>query len=338
MAQDLWSGIFQAKVPPLPESLSFVGGKTALITGANAGLGRAASLQLAQRQISTLILAVRTRKNGEATKADILADPIVAALSTKPTILVYEVDLGRPSSVASFASSILAEIPTLNILLLNAAMVISTFKQSPEAENEIMFQVNYISNAILSVRLLPLLRSTAESCGQKSHLSIVGSRAQKHNDFIEHPIPDSMPIFAFLNDRKKFKVYKRYADTKTLVSMFVRELAKYVDPSVVTVNAVCPGMVKTTINDKQAAWIRVFIAAVFAVRARPVAVGARTLINAVAAGPEGHGQQMGDYQIWANKFLETEQGKKMQKRLWEETLALAEKEAPGSVQEAKLQA
>jgi hypothetical protein len=38
-----------------------------------------------------------------------------------------------------------------------------------------------------------------------------------------------------------------------------------------------------------------------------------------------------------NNFLETEPGKKMEKRVWEETLAAAESFAPGSVQEAILE-
>jgi hypothetical protein len=37
-----------------------------------------------------------------------------------------------------------------------------------------------------------------------------------------------------------------------------------------------------------------------------------------------------------NTFLSTEQGKKMEKKLWEETLAAIESGAPGSVEEAKL--
>ncbi|KAJ7752799.1 hypothetical protein DFH07DRAFT_744744 [Mycena maculata] len=73
-------------VQPLTNLLSFAG-KTAVVTGANAGLGRAASLHHAQHQISTLILAVRAQRTGEETKAALLAEPVVRALQTKSTII-----------------------------------------------------------------------------------------------------------------------------------------------------------------------------------------------------------------------------------------------------------
>ncbi|KAJ7746793.1 hypothetical protein DFH07DRAFT_869579 [Mycena maculata] len=327
--------LFQPTVPPLPSSLSFAG-KTAVVTGANAGLGRAASLHLAQHQISTLILAVRTQKTGEETKAALLADPVVGALQTKPTILIFELDLARPSSVGSFAAKIVAEVPTLNILLLNAGLGGVKWRTTPETGTEIMFQVNFLSNAMLSVRLLPLLRSSAERSGSKSYICTVGSRAQPLHSYTRKPVPDTVDVFAFINDRANFGL-ERYSDSKVLVSMWVRELAKRTDPAVVTVNNVCPGMVTTNLNDKQPWYIRIPVNLVFAIRARPAEVGARTLINAVSAGPESHGELLGDYTVWENKFLKTEQGKKMQGRLWKETLVAAEEFAPGSVQAAKLE-
>ncbi|KAJ7639074.1 hypothetical protein FB45DRAFT_904639 [Roridomyces roridus] len=330
-------GLFQPTLPPLPKSLSFEG-KTVLVTGANSGLGLAASYHFAQRKVTTLILAVRTVKSGEATKAALLADPIVSALPTKPTILVYELDLGRPSSVKSFASKILAHTPDLNIVLLNAGIGSLKFETSPEEpHNELHFQVNYLSNAFLSIRFLPLLRSTAQRCGSRSYISIVGSRMQTMSSFIKSPIPDTTSVFAFLNSPKDYNKFTRYGDSKLLVSTFIRELAQRTDASLVIMNAVCPGMVHTSINTKQPLLVRAITGVVFAIRARTAAVGAQSLINAVTAGPEIHGEQLGDYTVWENKFLETEEGKKMERRLWAETLAAVEKDAPGSVQNAGLE-
>ncbi|KAJ6538535.1 hypothetical protein DFH09DRAFT_1398387 [Mycena vulgaris] len=325
--------IGQPDVPALPKSLSFAG-KSAIVTGANSGLGLAASLHLAQRRISTLILAVRSQKAGEATKAALLADPIVRALPTQPTILIYELDLARPSSVVAFASKILSEIPALNILLLNAGVGTIYWQTTPETHSEQMFQINFLSNAILSVRLLPLLRSSADKSGSPSYISTVGSRMQGVHSYTKHPIPDTMSVFAFLNDRAHFNM-QRYGDSKLLVSMWVRELAKRTDASVV-VNDVCPGMVGTNLNNEQPWWIRGIMTVLLAVRGRSTEVGARSLINAVSAGPETHGKTLGDFAVWSNPFLLTEQGKIMEKKLWEETLAAVEEIAPGSLQQAKL--
>ncbi|KAF8143808.1 hypothetical protein K438DRAFT_1736193 [Mycena galopus ATCC 62051] len=326
----------QPVVHPLPNSLSFAG-KCAIVTGvANGGLGLAAALHLAQHNISTLILAVRTKKTGEAARGVLLADPIVQKHATKPTILVYELDLARPSSVAAFAAKVLAEIPALNILLLNAGIGTIDWKLTPEAGTEEVFQVNFLSNAVLCVRLLPLLRASAQSAGETAYLSIVGSRAIPMHSFKKFPIPDTMSVFAFLNDRARYRGLQRYSDTKLLVSIWVRELAGHVDAKEVTVNNVCPGMVRTNIEADQPWWVRGPVGVIKAIRGRSPEVGARILINAVSAGPEGHGELLGDYTVWQNTTLETEQGKQMAKKLWKETLAAVESSAPGSVQEAKL--
>ncbi|KAJ7452842.1 hypothetical protein FB451DRAFT_1145123 [Mycena latifolia] len=327
-------GVLQPVIPALPESLSFAG-KSALVTGANAGLGLASCFHLAQRHISTLILAVRSRKAGESTRSALLADPIVRALPATPTILIYELDLARPSSVAAFATKILAEVPTLNILLLNAGIGTLAWQTTPETNTEQMFQINYLSNAILSVRLLPLLRRSAETSRSPSHLTVVGSRAQTQHSYVKHPIPETTPMFAFLNDRANYRI-QRYADSKVLVSMWLRELAERVDPSVVTVNNVCPGMVNTNMGNKEAWWLRGIVAVIQAVRGRSPEAGARTLIYAASAGPKTHGEMLIDYNVWDNKFLNTDQARLMQKRLWGETLAAADSAAPGSVQEANL--
>ncbi|KAJ7180358.1 hypothetical protein C8R43DRAFT_972783 [Mycena crocata] len=326
--------LLQPTVKPLPDSLSFAG-KSALVTGANSGLGLAASLHFAQRHVSTLILAVRTQKAGETTKTALLADPVVRKLPNQPTILIYELELARPSSVAAFASKVLKEVPTLDILLLNAGIGAIEWKTTPENGNERMFQINFLSNAILSLQLLPLLRASAEKSGSTSHLTIVGSRAQDMHTFTKKPVPATVSVFAFLNDRANYSV-ARYGDSKALVSMWVEELARRTDASSVIVNNICPGMVVTNINDRQPLWLRILVSAVMSVRGRTTEVGGRTLVKAASAGPETHGKMIGDYEVWRVKFLETEAGRNMEKRVWKETLAAAEDLVPGSVERAEL--
>lgn len=111
----------QAPVRELPASLTFAG-KTALVTGANSGLGFSASLHFLQHRISTLILGVRTAKNGESAKSLLLADPIVKSLSPQPQILIYQLDLTSSVSVAAFATKITDEVSQLDIAVLNAGI------------------------------------------------------------------------------------------------------------------------------------------------------------------------------------------------------------------------
>ncbi|KAJ7152657.1 hypothetical protein C8R43DRAFT_1003201 [Mycena crocata] len=80
--------------------------------------------------------------------------------------------------------------------------------------------------ALLSVRLLPLLRNATEIVGSASFISIVGSRLQTMHTYSKHPIPEETWLFELLNDRAHYQI-QRYADSKVLVSMWVRELAKH---------------------------------------------------------------------------------------------------------------
>ncbi|KAF8142306.1 hypothetical protein K438DRAFT_1784912 [Mycena galopus ATCC 62051] len=150
------------------------------------------------------------------------------------------------------------------------------------AKTERLFQINYLSNAILSVRLLPLLRASAQSSGGASYLSIVGSRAISLHSFTKHPVPDTISMFAFLNDRAQFRGMQRYSDTKRLVF----------DASVVFVNNVCLGMVQTNFETNQPWWL---VGVAKRTSSRSPEVGARLLINAVSAGPGSHGKLLGDY-------------------------------------------
>ncbi|KAJ7752186.1 hypothetical protein DFH07DRAFT_904248 [Mycena maculata] len=322
--------LFQPILSPLPNSLSFAG-KSAIVTGANRGLGRAAALHLSQRHISTLILAVRTIRNGDTTKAALLADPVVQTRPVQPIILVYELDLERPSSVASFASKIRTEVAALDILLLNAGGGSLRWETTPETHTERMFQVNFLSNAILCVRLLPLLRATAERTGSPSHLSFVGSRTLIDNTFTKYPVPEGTSIFAFLNDPAKFRMM-RYPDSKLLVFLWSHSLAMRTDAARVIVNSVCPGMVEADMSH-QSWWVRNIFYILFWIRGRSQEVGSRALVGALAAGLETHGKMLWDYTVWPN---EARLGKEMEERLWDETLAAAESVTPGSVEEAQL--
>ncbi|KAJ3732853.1 hypothetical protein DFJ43DRAFT_283497 [Lentinula guzmanii] len=326
----------QPPVPALPTSLNFHG-KTVLVTGANSGLGRAACLHYLQRNVSTLIITVRRASEGEAVKAELLAHPDV---KNEPKILVFELDLSSHSSVIAFASKLRAEIDCLHIALLNAGVFLLDWKVSPHTQNEMTFQVNYLSNAILSLLLLPLLRATAEanSLLAPSYLSIVASQKYNESRFIANPIPESTTIFDAFNDEKGFQPWSLYADSKLLVRLFVKELAKHVDPSSVIINCMCPGMVKTNLARNLSFPLRLAGRLVLSVRARSPEVGSRVLVNAAGgAGKESHGEMLVVYQaLPVIPWIESKEGERMQTSLWRETVEEAEKNASGAIVAASL--
>ncbi|KAG7447458.1 NAD(P)-binding protein [Guyanagaster necrorhizus] len=317
----------QPTVAALPSSLTF-DGKTALVTGANSGLGLATCLHLLQRHLPKLIIGVRNRDKGEATKAQLLADPVVAALGRRPDILIYELDLSSQKSVISFGEAIRNDIPKLDLVLLNAGIYAFEWKVSHETRRELTFQVNYVSNALLAILLLPLLQSSSIQSNTHSHLSIVGSEMA----VILKPmhIPVQSAVFDFIADHDNYAVNNRYGETKLFVAMFVRQLAKRVNHAQVIVNCMCPGLVATSLARDSPWYLRIFLGVFYAVKsARTPEVGARLIVKALAASPQSHGKFMVNDRLKQVPLMETEDGLQVEAKMWKETLKVAENVIPG---------
>ncbi|KAF9054934.1 NAD(P)-binding protein [Hymenopellis radicata] len=316
------------RVRPLPEGLSYAG-KTALVTGANVGLGFAIALLLLRHNISCLILGVRTASKGEATKELLLADPQVKALKETPQILVYTMDMLSHESVVEFSKSIVADIPKLDIAILNG-----TFAKSPSTGNEAVFQVNHLSTAILAIYLLPLLRKSSVP-GSPSHLTVESSRSQERSPILGYPIPDDQPLFEWMNDPQTFSLVHRYEDSKLFIGMFVRALAKHVDVNEVLVNDMCPGFVATEL-DRDLNWIVKYLLK-FAryLLAKTPEQGATLTLHALEAGKESHGRFVACDTIQPFFPFETsEKGKLMASKLWKETTDVASRLIPASIEAA----
>lgn len=80
---------------PLPSDIS-LSGKTALITGGNAGLGLEAAKEMAAHNLSRVILGVRTLSKGEAAKEEILSQ------SPNCEVLIWELDQESFPSIQAF--------------------------------------------------------------------------------------------------------------------------------------------------------------------------------------------------------------------------------------------
>ncbi|KAM8785640.1 retinol dehydrogenase 11-like isoform 2-T2 [Rhynchonycteris naso] len=90
-------------------------GKTAVVTGANSGIGKVVSQELARRG-ARVILACRSRERGQQALAEI------QEVSKDACLLLGEVDLSSMASVWSFAWWLLQECPEIHLLVNNAAV------------------------------------------------------------------------------------------------------------------------------------------------------------------------------------------------------------------------
>lgn len=118
-------------------------GQTALVTGANRGIGRAIASELARRPLDLLLCGVRSPEHFEALKA-----PRGGAREVRAVRL----DLSSPEEI----ERCWAELPELDLLVNNAGLL--TADQLEEQElDEIyaMLQVNLLATIDLTRRALP---------------------------------------------------------------------------------------------------------------------------------------------------------------------------------------
>ncbi|MCJ1433278.1 hypothetical protein MMC27_002637 [Xylographa pallens] len=306
---------------PNPDSLNLAG-QTIIITGANAGLGFECARQLLISHASTVILAVRTISKGEAARANLLANLDVHRRNPSADIKVLKLDMEDYKSVIAFADNVKKEVQDLHVLLLNAGIGQLGYEISVTGHEKVT-QVNYLSNALLSLELLPLLEATAARMGQATRLSWVGSRTQHSSSLAKkQPILPNESILVHFDDKTKYLALAHYGDTKLLCAMFVTEMARRVPKERVIINTMCPGMVNTGMSDVLPFYLRPAINLVKMLRARTPEEGG-WIINyaAVVAGPETHGRYLEDKELLPpTPFLRTTEGQTLQKRAWLETL------------------
>lgn len=284
-------GIFtQPKVTPLPTGIN-LHGKTIIVTGASAGMGLETARQLLALNASTLILAVRNIVKGENCKAALLDDPAVRKHNSRATVKVMKLDMDDFKSIQSFTKAVKAEVPTVDHLLLNAGIGILKFEPSASGHERTM-QVNYLSNVLLLLGLLPHLEASATKTGSPSRVTWVGSRTHMQSTLSDKgkAVKPEETVIGHMDDPKYFFPFQKYNDTKLLCVMFLYELAPRLDKSKVIINMMCPGMVDTSMSDVLPIYLRIPINVVKAIRARPVEQGTWLIINAmVVMQPDSHG-------------------------------------------------
>ncbi|KAF7559940.1 hypothetical protein G7046_g4212 [Stylonectria norvegica] len=313
--------LFQPTLKPLPANTNLTG-LTAVVTGATAGIGLEIARQLLVLKVSTLVLAARNEAKGETVKKSFLADPTIKAANPNAVIKVMKLDTESYPSIQSFVTNFQKEFKELHILLLNAG--IGTFALEFAATgHEKNMQVNYLSNAALTLALFPILEATAEKTGKPTRITWTGSRAFKMTAIGSKPQfkpgETFLPLFDSGNEISSFG---RYGGSKLLGIFFLRQLVEQYKGSRVIVNAFCPGMVDTDMSDVLPFYLRIVAVSVKKLRARSTEKGAWVALNAaVVAGVESHGAFLEDMELGdLGDLVPSQEGQRLQKLLWNETI------------------
>ncbi|KAJ3248031.1 hypothetical protein HK104_007757, partial [Borealophlyctis nickersoniae] len=164
-------------------------GKVALVTGGNTGLGYHTSLELARRNATVLIACRNVEKGGEA------AEKIKA--ETGKSVEVVELDLMDLKGVKACGEEVKKRVGRLDVLVNNAGIMATPFTLTKDAL-ESQFATNHVGHFLLTLTLLPLLKSSAPS--RIVNLSSVAHRRA----------PKEGVMFDHINDEKAMGPWARY--------------------------------------------------------------------------------------------------------------------------------
>ncbi|MBS3761624.1 oxidoreductase [Halodesulfurarchaeum sp.] len=138
MTADSWT---EAAIPDLS-------GRTAIVTGANSGIGYEATDMLVANG-AHVVMAVRNQERGEAAAEDIRG-------GLPGSFTVRTLDLASLDSIGSFSQEIQTEYDQLDFLFNNAG-VMAIPRSETEDGFETQFGVNHLGHFALSAQLLDLL-------------------------------------------------------------------------------------------------------------------------------------------------------------------------------------
>ncbi|PQE23579.1 short-chain dehydrogenase protein [Rutstroemia sp. NJR-2017a BVV2] len=304
--------------------------QTIIVTGSNVGLGLEAARHFYRLNCAKLILAVRSAAKGESAKEDIVRT--VKQRTDADAIEVWPLDLEKTESTLAFAERAKKTLPRLDILVQNAGINEKSWTVSEGFERTI--QINTINTFLLMLSLFPkMTENKAKFPDSSPHIVIVCSEAHRLTTFKEVNAPD---IYEKLNnDQQGYDGQDRYGVSKLLQILFVRELVQRLNttkspPPPVIINLANPGLCKSTLDRGSDAIFKVVAFIAHALLGRTAEVGSRTYVLGASAGPESHGEFMSDGAVQeAEGWIYTDTGKKVQKKVFEQTMKVLEKRCPG---------
>lgn len=216
--------------------------KTAVLTGANAGIGLVALRKLYEKGGFRIILGVRSKEKADAaikeTKDAITADkkPLPA---NSEMVFIESLDLSSLASIKKFADAVLASTPTLDLLINNAGLFagMGSSPQFTKEGFELTIGTNHVGHFYLTQLLLPAVRAA------KGRIAITASELHEKGTF---PQPYDWQLLN--NNHKKYSGLQAYNNSKLMNVLMARELQKRETEAGtgVTVNSLHPGFVPSS--------------------------------------------------------------------------------------------
>lgn len=216
---DIFSQRLVNRSPPPNHTLftspTYLAAQTAIVTGANTGLGFETARMLCAAG-ATVVLACRNLD-----KAFVAADAL-RAHNKDAALEVMHLDLGDMRSVRNFAHQFMGEDDReLHMLVLNGGVM-----AAPHVVPDTHFMVNHVGHALLTLLLMPSLSKVSGRVVVVSSLTCLVSDLR-------------LDDLSF--QQRRYSWMTAYANSKLSMLLFMRALARRLGKRGVCVNGLHPG-------------------------------------------------------------------------------------------------
>ena len=204
-------------------------GRSAVVTGANSGIGLAVTEQLV-KQGAAVIMACRNIERAETARDEIATE------ETIDRIVIRRCDLADLDVIESFADWVDTEYDALDLLCNNAGIMAIPFSRTADGFEQ-QFGVNHLGHFAITGRLLDLL---CEADG-KPRIVTQSSKMHERTSSID---------FDRLDDPSRYSRWQSYAMSKLANVLFARELDRRLDVAGESVRSFAcePGFVATNLQ------------------------------------------------------------------------------------------
>ncbi len=228
-------------------------GKICMVTGATSGIGKVTARALAERG-ATVVVVGRSAEKSAATVAQIRQQ------TGNSSVEFMLADLSAQAQVRKLAEEFKKKYSRLHVLVNNAGAIYLS-RQSTVDGIELTFALNHLNYFLLTNLLLDTLKASAPS-------RIINVSSAVHMNATMN--------FDDLQGQRKYSGMSAYAQSKLANVLFTYEVARRLQGTGVTVNALHPGMVATN----------------FAANNGPLGRLARPFLNLVSIGEEQGAETM----------------------------------------------
>lgn len=269
-------------------------GRIILVTGATTGIGLVTARTLAERGATVVVVGRDTGRADRAVRS-------IKDQAPKSDIHLLLADLSSQEQVRRLAQEYQARFPRLDTLINNAGAVFARRQVSVDGI-EMTLALNHLAPFLLTNLLLPSLKAS-----QQARVIAVASMAH---------LGARVPFDNLNHERGRYRSFEVYGQSKLMNLMFTYELARRLEGTGVTANALHPGFVASNFGRNNGGWWNVMFTL-----AKPFAIsperGARTSIY-LASSPDV-ATATGEYFINRSvaKSSAASYDREAQQRLWD---------------------